>query len=382
MLIAQDQVIPKPPQDKSHRRYNPLTQEWVVVSPNRINRPWAGAVEKTSPVSAGDPTSQVSEDSAKPNALAPGSTRSSGVVNPFYESTFTFPNDFPAFSARLGEAEGDLSEDARKAQSADPLFAWAPATGECYVTCFHPRPDLTLALMTHEEVIKVIEEWARLTRQCADRGFQWIQIFENRGEIMGCSNPHPHCQASESAWVSDFIPTRALRSDYGQEDYYSRHGSLLLLDYVKRELAANERIVVTNADWVVLVPWWAAWPFECLILPLRRHICRLDELTPEEQSTLADVMSRILVAYDNLFKTSSPYSFGWYQAPLQLSQKAVYWQLHGIYLPPLLRSATVKKHMVGYELLAEVQRDLTPERAAHLLRDAAAREHYSKPQQR
>ncbi|KAL5107730.1 Galactose-1-phosphate uridylyltransferase [Taenia crassiceps] len=373
-----DQVIPKPPQDKSHRRYNPLTQEWVVVSPNRINRPWAGAVEKTSFVSADDPSSRASEGSAKPNPLAPGSTRSSGAVNPFYESTFTFPNDFPAFSSRSEEGARDLTEDARKSQSEDPLFAWAPATGECYVTCFHPRPDLTLALMTHKEVIKVIEEWARLTRQCADHGFQWIQIFENRGEIMGCSNPHPHCQA----WVSDFIPTRALRSDYGQEDYFTRHGTLLLLDYVKRELATNERIVVANADWVVLVPWWAAWPFECLIVPLRRHICRLDELTPGEQSTLAGIMSCILVAYDNLFETSSPYSFGWYQAPLQAPQKAVYWQLHGIYLPPLLRSATVKKHMVGFELLAEVQRDLTPEKAAHLLRDAAAREHYSKTRQR
>ncbi|KAL5969229.1 Galactose-1-phosphate uridylyltransferase [Taenia solium] len=372
-----DQVIPKPPQDKSHRRYNPLTQEWVVVSPNRINRPWAGAVERTSSVSAGDPPSRAPEGSTKPNPLAPGSIRSSGAVNPFYESTFTFLNDFPAFSARSGEGAGDLTEDARKAQSEDPLFAWASATGECYVTCFHPRPNLTLALMTHEEVIKVIEEWARLTRQCADRGFQWIQIFENCGETMGCSNPHPHCQA----WVSDFIPTRALRSDHGQEDYYSRHGSLLLLDYVKRELVTNERIVAANTDWVVLVPWWAAWPFECLIAPLRRHICRLDELTPDEQSTLADVMSRILVAYDNLFETSSPYSFGWYQVPLQAPQKAVYWQLHGIYLPPLLRSATVKKHMVGYELLAEVQRDLTPEKAAHLLRDAAAREHYSKTRQ-
>ncbi|VDO01342.1 unnamed protein product [Rodentolepis nana] len=281
----------------------------------------------------------------------------------------------PLQSARVETAKShDFSEDAEKAKSVDALFAWAPATGECYVTCFHPHPDLTLALMDIEEIAKVIGEWSRLTSQCAERGFQWIQIFENRGEIVGCSNPHPHCQV----WASDFIPTRALRSDLGQHDYFRQQKRPLLLDYVAREVAAKERIVVSNSDWVVLVPWWASWPFESMILPRKRHVGRLDELSPEECSTLADAMSKILVAYDNLFETSFPYSFGWYQTPLQRHEKAVYWQLHGIYLPPLLRSATVKKHMVGYELLAELQRDLTQEKAADLLRQAAAKKHYLK----
>ncbi|KAM3172750.1 hypothetical protein ACTXT7_013912 [Hymenolepis weldensis] len=280
-------------------------------------------------------------------------------------------------SARVeGEEPHDFSEDAKKAQSTDPLFAWAPASGECYVTCFHPRPDLTLALMNLEDIVKVVEEWARLTHQCSGRGFQWVQIFENRGEIMGCSNPHPHCQT----WASDFIPTRALRSDHGQQDYFNQQKRPLLLDYVNRELAAKERIVVSNSDWVILVPWWASWPFESMVLPRKRHVGRLDELSPEERSSLANIMSQILIAYDNLFETSFPYSFGWYQTPLQRSEKAAYWQLHGIYLPPLLRSATVKKYMVGYELLAEVQRDLAPEKAADLLRQAAVKEHYLKRQ--
>nr|CDS25408.1 galactose 1 phosphate uridylyltransferase [Hymenolepis microstoma] len=371
-----DPVIPSAPQDKSHRRYNPLTQEWVVVSPNRISRPWTGAVEKTASSSAGtsDPSS-FQKSTPKSTALAPGAIRSTGAVNPFYESTYTFPNDFPAFSARVESEEAhDLSEEAKKAKSTDTLFAWAPATGECYVTCFHPRPDLTLALMDQDDIVKVIEEWTRLTHQCAERGFQWIQIFENRGEIMGCSNPHPHCQV----WASDFIPTRALRSDHGQQDYFSQQKRPLLLDYVTRELAAKERIIVSNSDWVVLVPWWAFWPFESMILPRKRHVGRLDELSPEERSSLADVMSQILIAYDNLFETSFPYSFGWYQTPLQRPEKAVYWQLHGLYLPPLLRSANLKKHMVGYELLAELQRDLTQEKAADLLRQAAAKKHYLK----
>ncbi|VUZ50187.1 unnamed protein product [Hymenolepis diminuta] len=228
--------------------------------------------------------------------------------------------------------------------------------------------------MNLEDIVKVVEEWARLTHQCSERGFQWIQIFENRGEIMGCSNPHPHCQT----WASDFIPTRALRSDQGQQDYFNQHKRPLLLDYVKRELAAKERIVVSNTDWVILVPWWASWPFETMVLPRNRHVGRLDELSPEECSSLANIMSQILIAYDNLFETSFPYSFGWYQTPLQKSEKAAYWQLHGIYFPPLLRSATVKKHMVGYELLAEVQRDLVPEKAADLLRQAAIKKHYLK----
>ncbi|KAM7542456.1 hypothetical protein Aperf_G00000002313 [Anoplocephala perfoliata] len=178
--------------------------------------------------------------------------------------------------------------------------------------------------------------------------------------------------------ASDFIPTRALRSDHGQEEYFAQHNRPLLLDYINRELAAKERIVATNSDWAVLVPWWASWPFESIILPRKRHVGRLDELTSEEHSSLADIMSQILIAYDNLFETSFPYSFGWYQTPLQRPEKAAYWQLHGIYLPPLLRSATVKKFMVGYELTAEVQRDLTPEKAAEMPRQAGAKKHYLK----
>ncbi|VDL92885.1 unnamed protein product [Schistocephalus solidus] len=181
-----------PPPDRSHRRYNPLTQEWVIVSPTRLQRPWSGAIEKVS----GDQSSKSanSGDTCKENPLAPGATRPGGIVNPNYTSTYTFKNDFPALSPRLGESVDDETVKADITRGAHPLFAWAPATGECQVMCFHPRPDLTLALMTEEDIVKVILEWQRITRDCVERGFQWVQIFENRGEIMGCSNPHPHCQ--------------------------------------------------------------------------------------------------------------------------------------------------------------------------------------------
>nr|VZI12766.1 unnamed protein product [Spirometra erinaceieuropaei] len=373
-----------PPADRSHRRYNPLTQEWVVVSPNRLQRPWSGAVEKVS----GDQSNKSANpgDQCKPNPLAPGATRPGGVVNPNYTATYTFKNDFPALSPRLGDKVDDETVEADVARSAHPLFAWAPATGECQVMCFHPKPDLTLALMEEEDIAKVIVEWQRITQDCVKRGFQWVQIFENRGEIMGCSNPHPHCQI----WASDFLPSQAIRRELSQRDFYSRSsGQVLLMDYLEQELQfmarckesgeQNHRIVTLNEDWVCLVPWWAVWPFETMVLPRRRQIYRLDDLQPHEVSSLAALLSKVLVCYDNLFKTSCPYSFGWYQTPLQFSkpEEKRHWQLHGLFLPPLLRSATVKKFMVGYELLAESQRDLTPEKAAEMLRSAAG-VHYLK----
>lgn len=334
------------PTEHQHVRFNPLRGDWILVSPHRMKRPWAGQVEKPvgEDIPAHDPK----------NPLCPGVVRPNGEVNPNYESTFVFTNDFPAM----------LEEVPAPQESNDPLFQSAPARGTCRVMCFHPKSNLTLPLMTCQEIKTVIDEWIK---QVLDLGkkYTWVQIFENKGAVMGCSNPHPHCQI----WASSFMPNEPKLKDTNQKDYFAKYGKPMLMDYVNKELEKKERLVVTNDDWVVVVPYWAVWPYETMVLP-RRHVSRMTDLTETEKTSLADIIKRLTTKYDNLFECSFPYSMGWHGAPTGpcLQDDVQHWVFHGCYYPPLLRSATVKKFMVGYEMLAQAQRDLTAEQAAEKLR--------------
>ena len=331
-----------------HRRFNPLAGEWVLVSPHRMKRPWQGQVEKV--VEA----QRASYDPAC--YLCPGNTRAGGNQNPPYESTFVFTNDFAA-----------LLTETPAAKSSNPLLKMQDVRGLCRVMCFSPRHDLTLPEMALDAIRHVVDVWAA---QTADLGqsYQWIQVFENKGTIMGCSNPHPHGQI----WAMDVLPNEARKEDEKQRAYFEGEGRPLLLDYAQLEIEKQERIVVKNEHWLAVVPYWAVWPFELLLLP-RRHVLRLPDLQDEERDSLADILKRMLTQYDNLFETSFPYSMGWHGAPfcrdVAGNVSTDHWQLHAHFYPPLLRSATVKKFMVGFEMLGEAQRDLTAEQAAVRLRE-------------
>ena len=328
-----------------HRRFNPLTGEWVLVSPHRTQRPWQGQVEKlpseTRP--AHDPTCY----------LCPGNGRAGSARNPLYDSTSNLTNDFAALVPDTPDGEVD-----------DPLFRAAPTPGTCRVICFSPRHDLTLPEMPISQIRAVVDVWAA---QSAELGqtYRWVQVFENKGAIMGCSNPHPHGQV----WALNALPNEPAKEEGQQRLYYAQHGRPLLLDYVARELDKAERVIATNDDWVALIPYWAIWPFETLLLP-RRPALRLPDLGAASRDALADILKRLLTRYDNLFETSFPYSMGWHGAPWSAGDYS-HWQLHAHFYPPLLRSATVKKFMVGYEMLGEAQRDITPEQAAARLREVS-----------
>ena len=330
------------PIEHPHQRLNPLTGEWVLVSPHRMKRPWQGQVERL-------------PDENRPTYdpkcyLCPGNERAGGAHNPHYESTFVFTNDFAA-----------LLPDTPNATSEQPLLAADTARGTSRVICFSPRHDLTLPLMELPDIRRVVDLWAE---QIADLGktYRWVQVFENKGQAMGASNPHPHGQI----WASNFIPNEAASEGRHQRAYFEDHGSPLLIDYAAVEAERGTRVVVENEHWLAVVPYWAIWPFETLVMP-RAHVLRLPDLTGDQRDALADVLKRLLTRYDNLFETSFPYSMGWHGAPND-DGNYDHWQLHAHFYPPLLRSATVRKFMVGYELLAQVQRDLTPEQAADRLR--------------
>ncbi|MFA6110523.1 MAG: UDP-glucose--hexose-1-phosphate uridylyltransferase [Candidatus Latescibacterota bacterium] len=338
------------PEDHPHRRYNPLSGHWVLVSPHRTRRPWQGKQE--SPAASRRPAYD-------PRCyLCPGNERAGGARNPAYAETFVFENDFAAL----------LPDGPTGSRTDHPLLRAEAMQGECRVVCFSPRHDLTLAEMSPVEGQRVVEVWCQQVDEL-ERRYPWIQIFENKGEIMGCSNPHPHGQI----WGGSVVPEEVAREDAHQRQYYQTHDRLLLVEYAALELERGERVVATGADWLAVVPYWAVWPFEVLLLP-RSPVRRLPELSTAQRQDLAELLRQLLVRYDNLFETSFPYSMGWHGAPAN-GEPDEHWQVHAHFYPPLLRSATVKKFMVGYEMMAEPQRDLTAEQAAARLRQVPA-EHY------
>ncbi|HKW65246.1 MAG TPA: UDP-glucose--hexose-1-phosphate uridylyltransferase [Candidatus Acidoferrum sp.] len=331
-----------------HKRFNPLLREWVLVSPQRTERPWQGKVDKL-PVARA-----VTYD---PNCyLCPGNQRAGGKQTPRYSGTYVFDNDFPAL---LPEVEPQQLEE-------NGLLVAQTDQGICRVLCFSPRHDLTIPRMNAHELCGVIDAWTEQFSSLAQ--IPWVrhvQIFENRGELVGASNPHPHCQI----WANATLPNLPAREDESLNAYHGEKRSCLLCDYLQLELQRNERIVCQNDAFVVLVPFWAVWPFETLVLS-KRHVASLDQLNSAERDLLGDILRRVTIRYDNLFETAFPYSMGFHQQPTG-GQPHQAWHLHAHYFPPLLRSATVRKFMVGYELLSSPQRDLTPEAAATRLREAA-----------
>ena len=326
----------------SHRRYDPLRDAWVLVSPGRTNRPWSGAVE---------PLGEGRRPAYEPGCyLCPGNQRAGGEVNPPYESTFVFTNDFAALQPQTPEHA--LNDGLLRAES---------VAGTCRVVCFSPRHDLSLGNLSPAAAREVVDVWADQTTELGER-FNWVQVFENRGAAMGASNPHPHGQI----WAETALPHEAAREAASQQRHIAAHGRPLLIDYGRQE-AGGERRILQMAHWQVVVPFWAVWPFETLLLP-RRPVARLAELDESERDDLVAVLQALVGTYDRLFDVPFPYSMGWHQAPFGDATPTDGWTLHAHFYPPLLRSASVRKFMVGYELLAEPQRDLTPEEAAERLR--------------
>jgi UDPglucose--hexose-1-phosphate uridylyltransferase len=324
-----------------HRRYDPLSDQWVLVSAGRTQRPWLGHKERRAATEARPPHD--------PDCyLCPGNTRANGERNPDYASTFVFTNDFAA-----------LRPDTPDERLDEGLFVAAAAPGTCRVVCFSPRHDLTLTHLPLASVREVIDVWADQTAELGEM-WPWVQVFENRGEAMGASNPHPHGQI----WAGAALPDRAAREDDTQRRYLDDHGRPLLLDVVAQE-SGGPRSVDEDAEWLTLVPFWAVWPFETLVLP-RRDAHRLADLGDPERDALAGTLQRLMRRYDGLFDQAMPFSMGWHQAPFE-SGPVDHWQLHAHVMPPLLE-ATKRKFMVGYELLSEPQRDITPEEAAERLR--------------
>jgi UDPglucose--hexose-1-phosphate uridylyltransferase len=334
------------PAQHPHRRYNPLLNEWVLVSPHRANRPWQGQMEA--------PAARLTTSYDENCYLCPGNVRVSGEVNPHYQGTYVFKNDFAA-----------LVPDTPEFADNDPLFKLCTEQGESRVICFSPDHSKTLPQMSLPAIKLVVDTWQQ---QSAELGqtYRWVQLFENKGAAMGCSNPHPHGQV----WAQQQLPTLVEKKQITFADYQAEHGSNLLQDYVAAEWTRQERLVVHNKHWLVVVPYWAAWPFETLLLP-RFPVQRITDLDEPQKLDLADIVSQLTIRYDNLFNCSFPYSMGWHGAPFDGYEHSE-WTLHASFLPPLLRRAEVRKFMVGYEMMAEPQRDITPEQAAERLRQCSA----------
>ncbi|GLB50355.1 UDP-glucose--hexose-1-phosphate uridylyltransferase [Neptunitalea lumnitzerae] len=329
-----------------HRRFNPLIGEWVLVSPHRAKRPWQGQKESAA---------EVEKLQYDPSCyLCAGNERTSGAVNEQYTDVYVFDNDFPSL----------LQVDVEMPEENNPLFQIEPQKGINRVICFSPRHDLTLPEMEVEAIERVVDAWKEQYIDLGGREFiNHVQIFENKGAVMGCSNPHPHGQI----WSQSSIPTLVAKTQANLKAYYAKNGTSLLEDYVKSELERKERIVVENEHFVALVPFWAIWPFEILIIS-KRHFGNITEMTAEERKAYAAIIKATTVKYDNLFETSFPYSSGIHQTPTD-GEEHPEWHFHMHFYPPLLRSATVKKFMVGYEMMAEAQRDISPEKSAAMLRE-------------
>ncbi len=330
-----------------HRRYNPLINEWVLVSPHRSKRPWQGQNESISKeeLPAYDPTCY----------LCAGNVRANGEVNPDYKKSFVFENDFAA----LKQEPIDFQEDKNNL-----FFKAQPERGISKVVCFSPEHNLTLPEMTVDAISDIIATWQK---EYTDLGsidyINHVQIFENKGSVMGCSNPHPHGQI----WAQSSLPTEVEKTQANLQAYYKKQGTNLLQDYLHEELKLKERVVVENDDFAALVPFWAVWPFETMIIS-KRHITKITDFTTDEATAFASILKQLTTRYDNLFETSFPYSSGVHQAPTD-GEENPEWQFHMHFYPPLLRSATVKKFMVGYEMMGESQRDVTAEKSAQMLRD-------------
>ena len=334
-----------------HRRFNPLTGEWVLVSPQRSERPWQGQTESaaTSAGLAYDPSCY----------LCPGNERAGGARNPNYSTTFVFTNDFAALKPGVRTARHD--------ESGRGLMLSESEAGTCRVVCFSPRHDLTLARMTIEEILSVVDVWIEQYAEIGSLPYvNYVQIFENRGEIMGCSNPHPHGQI----WANQAIPNEPHKEQEWQRAYAEKYGDCLLCESLRLEELAKTRVVLENEHFLALVPFWAVWPFEVLVVA-KQHIRDVLALDRPACASLADMLKALTTRYDNLFETAFPYSMGFHQAPTD-GEAHPEWHLHAHFYPPLLRSATIRKFMVGYEMLASPQRDITPEAAAATLRNLPA----------
>lgn len=341
-------------EDFPHRRLNPLTGDWILVSPHRAKRPWQGQVEKT-----------VTDERPKYDPtcyLCAGNERAGGHFNPSYKGTFVFTNDFSALLTDTPEGNVDEGN----------LFQAKSESGICKVICFSDDHSLTIPEMEVADIRNVVDVWCEQFEELGSNPMiNYVQIFENKGAIMGCSNPHPHGQI----WSSSSVPVEPAKESKTQKEYFEKHGTTLLSDYLKAELNKKDRLVVENEHFVALVPFWAVWPFETMIVS-RRPVKNLLQLTDEERTALADIYKQLTVKYDNLFEVSFAYSAGLHQAPTDGNDYPE-WHLHMHFFPPLLRSASVKKFMVGYEMLATPQRDITAEQAAQRLRDLSP-VHYKK----
>lgn len=336
------------PVDHPHRRFNPLTGQWVLVSPHRAKRPWSGADEKI--------TADTLPSYDEQCFLCAGNSRISGDINPNYQGTYVFTNDFAALMADTPNAPESVSS----------LFKIQSVRGLSRVICFSPDHSKALPELAVSKIRSVIDTWNDQIEELG-KDYIWVQAFENKGEIMGCSQPHPHGQI----WANSFLPNEIARKEQNLKAYYKTHGRNLLVDYVQAELEDGARIVVETEFWVAVVPYWAAWPFETMLLP-KLHIRRMNELSERQRDDLALAIKKLTSRYDNLFRCSFPYSMGWHYAPFfEQGTDIEHWQLHALFYPPLLRSATIRKFMVGFEMLAESQRDLTAEQAAQRLRNVS-----------
>lgn len=329
-----------------HRRFNPLLNEWILVSPHRAKRPWQGQNET--------PSTENSVAHDENCYLCAGNTRSNGEQNPKYDACYVFDNDFPAL----------LEDDITFESKLNPLFQIKPEKGINRVICFSPKHNITLAEMDVKEIENVIHTWKEEYATLGSKDFiNYVQIFENKGSVMGCSNPHPHGQI----WAQSSLPTQVEKTQNNLKAYFDQHQRSLLQDYIQEELLKEERIVIQNDHFVALVPFWAIWPFETMIVS-KRAVAKITDFTVEEVHHFAAILKELTTKYDNLFETSFPYSSGIHQAPTD-GKEHPEWHFHMHFYPPLLRSATVKKFMVGYEMMGESQRDITPEKSAAMLRE-------------